>query len=337
MRIVTQGNEVGWQTVFDGLNEVAKKIYFILFDRFSQQGFFDCFAKEEMKLEDLEKSFGIDPTRTHRFRVALQGLRALGVLEIKGSMVKVLKTERPDEPVNDELYITAFSPVMKDYLEIYNQDLLLSPAFALTFDGRQASLWEGLLNAPINTTSGDQAIEWVARPGARVLELAFGPCGTFPKLLEAIGEEGEIYGVDSSHYYVERAKEAFREEPRVKRLVEADINDGLSYFEEDMFDGVMFMGTLQFVKDPPRLFNEFKRIIKRRGKLALGAFHTNKPCFSNPALHLHMNMFDPPAFEYPVQDVQRWLQAAGFETNITVEFGSYCSLYAEHLPEIAFD
>jgi len=337
MRIVTQGNEVGWQTVFDGLNEVAKRIYFILFDRFNQQGFFDCFEKEEMKLEDLENSFGVDPTRTHRFRVALQGLRALGVLEIEGSMVKVLKTERPDEPVNDELYMTAFSPIMKDYLEIYNQDLLLNPGFALTFDGQQASLWEGLLNAPINTTSGDLAIEWVGRPGARVLELAFGPCGTFPKLLEVIGEHGQIHGVDNSHYYVERAKHEFRDEPRVKSLVEADINDGLSCFDDNLFDGVMFMGTLQFVKHPPALFNEFKRIIKRRGKLALGAFHTNKPCFSNPALHLHMNMFDPPAFEYPVHDVKTWLQEAGFETNITVEFGSYCSLYAENLPEIAFD
>ena len=119
--------------------------------------------------------------------------------------------------------------------------------------------------------------------------------------------------------------------------MEADINDGLSYFEDNMFDGVMFMGTLQFVKEPPALFEEFNRIIRKRGKLVLGAFHTNKPCFSNPALHLHMNMFDPPAFEYPVRDVQTWLQERGFETNITVEFGSYCSLYAEKLPEIAFD
>jgi len=194
MRIVTQGNKVGWQTVFDGLNEVSKKIYFILFDRFKEQGFFDCFKNQEMTVEDLEKGFGVAPERSHRFRVALQGLRALGVLEIRGARVKVLKTERPDEPVNDDLYLTVFSPVMKDYLEIYNKDLLLDPAFSLTFDGQQAALWEGLLNAPINTVSGDQAIEWVGRPGARVLELAFGPCGTFPMLLEAIGEGGRSTG-----------------------------------------------------------------------------------------------------------------------------------------------
>jgi ubiquinone/menaquinone biosynthesis C-methylase UbiE len=337
MRIVTKGDEVGWKTVFDGLNEVSKKIYFILFDRFKQRGLFDCFEKGEVTLENLEKRFGVHPARTHRFRVALQGLRALGVLEIEGSTAKVLRKERPDEPVDDELFYKVFSPVMKDYLEIYHRDLYLDPGFSLTFDGQQALLWEGLLKAPINTLSGDQGIEWVGRPGAKVLELAFGPCGTFPKLLEAIGKQGEIHGVDSSHYYVERAKREFRDEPRVKRLVEGDVNDGLSAFEDGLFDGVMFMGTLQFVKDPPALFDEFRRIIKRRGKLVLGAFHTNKPCFSNPALHLHMNMFDPPAFEYPVRDVQTWLQKAGFETNITVEFGSYCSLYAEHLPEIAFD
>ena len=48
-------------------------------------------------------------------------------------------------------------------------------------------------------------------------------------------------------------------------------------------------------------------------------------------------LFDPPALEYPVESVKTWLQESGFETNITVEFGSYCSLYAEHFPAVLYE
>jgi ubiquinone/menaquinone biosynthesis C-methylase UbiE len=324
----------GWSVVVDGLNEASKKVYFTIFDRFKEQGFFECLSNQAISKADLGERFKVPSAVRHRFEVALQGLRAIGVLEIVGERVRLLQSNRAHDEIRDEQIDSAFGPAFWEYLKIYKEDRLLDPGFSLTFEGEQAPLWEGLLNAPINTVGGDQAVEWISRPGARVLELAFGPGGTIRQLSEKVGDKGEIYGVDISHYYVKRAEDEFRDRPNVVRLIEADINEGLSYLEDDAFDGAMFMGALQFVKDPPALFRELERITRTRGKLVLGAFHTTKPCFSNPALHLHMNLFSPPALEYSVDRVKDWLWQVGFETNITVEFGSYCSLYAEKMPEV---
>jgi len=337
MRVGRGGEPVGWSTVIDGLNEVSRKIYFILFDRLKAQGLFDCLEGGELTVEELQRRFGASTRVSHRFAVVLQALRAIGVVDVDGGRVRARKSDRTKGPVDDHLIATVFGPSIGSYLDIYRGDRVLDPAFSLTFAGEQALLWEGLLNAPINTVGGDQAVQWIGRPGARLLELAFGPGRMMRQLVELAGETGEIYGVESSHHYMERAREEFRGSPTVVQLLEADVNEGLPYFGDAMFDGAMFMGALQFVKDPPSLFRELGRITRLGGRLVLGAFHTNKPCFANPALHLHMNLFSPPAFEYPVSDVKGWLWDAGFETNIAVEFGSYCSLYAQKMPDVLDD
>ena len=329
------GEVPGWTTVIDGLNEVSRKIYDLIFERFVANGFADCLADGPLSFEELAGRFGVDPAVHHRFRVALGGLRAIGAVALDGDRVTLLRATPDPVEVEDELIATVFGPTMLGgYLEIYARDQLLNPDFALTFEGEQSVLWEGLLNAPVNTVGSDQAIRWIGRPGARVLELAFGPGSTIPKLLDVVGDAGSVAGVDASAFYVEQARARFADDPRVGDLVELDINRGLDRFPDGSFDGVMFMGALQFIESPAILFAELARIVTARGKLVLGAFHTTKPCFSNPALHLHMNLFDPPAFEFPVADVQRWLHDVGFETNITVEFGSYCTLYAERLPDV---
>ncbi len=333
MRVGGNEGEVGWATVIDGLNEVSRKIYFLLLEHLRDLGLFDELDSSEAMVTALRERLGVPAEVEHRFVVALRGLRAIGVLELDEEKVRRCHVEPEPRPIDEGLISTVFGPAIGAYLKIYQERRLFDPGFALTFAGEQSALWEGLLNAPINTVGGDQAVTWIGKAGGRVLELAFGPGRTIPQLLERIGEGGELEGVDSSRYYVERARELYREISSV-RLREADINEGLSYFENAVFDGVMFMGALQFVKDPPTLLRELGRILRLRGKLVLGAFHTDKPCFANPALHLHMNLFDPPAFEYPVEKVKRWLWEAGFETNICVEFGSYCSLYAEKLPDV---
>jgi len=325
---------MGWSTVIDGLNEVSRKIYFILFDHLKAQGLFDCLAGGELTVEELQTRLGASSEVSHRFAVVLQGLRAIGAVVVEGGRVRARRSDRSQEPVDDELISAVFGPSIGSYLDIYRRDRVLDPAFSLTFAGEQALLWEGLLNAPINTVGGDQAVQWIARPGARILELAFGPGRMMRQLIELVGETGEIYGLESSHHYVERAREEFRRSPTVVQLLEADVNEGLPDFADVMFEGAMFMGALQFVKDPPSLFRQLGRITGVGGRLVLGAFHTNKPCFANPALHLHMNLFSPPAFEYAVGDVKGWLWDAGFETNIAVEFGSYCSLYAQKMPDV---
>ena len=325
--------EVGWATVIDGLNEVSRKIYFLLLEHSRALGLFDDFDAGETTVSALRERLGVPVEVEHRFRVALRGLRAIGVLELEGEKLRLCHVEPESGPIDDGLISAVFGPAIGAYLKIYHERRLFDPGFALTFAGEQSALWEGLLNAPINTVGGDQAVTWIGKPGGRVLELAFGPGRTIRQLVERIGEGGEVEGVDSSRYYVERARDTYRESPSV-HLREADVNEGLTYFENSAFDGVMFMGALQFVKDPPSLFHELSRVLRLRGKLVLGAFHTDKPCFANPALHMHMNLFDPPAFEYPVERVKHWLWEAGFETNISVEFGSYCSLYAEKMPEV---
>lgn len=323
-----------WQRVFDGLNETATQLYLVLHERLRDRGLFEVLGESWMDFSELRERVGLDAGVAHRFRLAMDALRNLGSLELQGDRARVRTSKTPEVELDEDLIGWAFGPLLESYLQMYRADIVFDPSFALAFNEGMDEIWDGLLNAPINLLPRDLAVEWISSPGARVLDLGFGTPQTLRQLAEEVGGDGQVCGLDVSAHFVRRAKQELADLGAIDRIVCADINDGLGRFEDESFDGVMFMGALHFVHDPDALFRELARVMKRRTRLAVGMFFIDKPCYAGPALQLHRSFFDPPGALRSEREVVDGLLRSGFDLNMSILLGSYCSLYLELCPQV---
>jgi SAM-dependent methyltransferase len=324
-----------WKRVFDGVNETATQVYLILDERLGERGLFDVLGESSMELSELRERLGIDRAVDHRFRLAIEALRNLGSLELEGDQVRVRPAHAPYVEPDEDVIRWAFGPLLDTYLEMYRADVVFDPGFALAFDAGMDEIWDGLLNAPINLLPRDLAVNWVSEPGARVLDLGFGTPQTLRQLADEVGEGGHVCGLDVSDHFVRRATKELADVGTIDEIVCADINAGLGRFGDESHDGVMFMGALHFVHDPDALFRDLARIMKHGTRLAVGMFFIDKPCYAGPALQLHRSFFDPPGVLRSEQEIVEGLARAGFDLNLSIHLGSYCSLYLERSPHAA--
>lgn len=323
-----------WKRLFDGVNETATQLYLILDQRMRDRRLYKILGDSWMDLTELRARLGFDPGVAHRFLLAMEALRNLGLLELRGDRARVRTSRRPEIDLDEELIVWTFGPLLGAYLELYRTDTVFDPSFALAFDEGMDEIWDGLLNAPINLLPRNLAVEWVSRPGARVLDLGFGTPHTLRQLAEEVGEDGRVCGVDVSAHFVQRAKTELADVEAIEQIVCADVNDGLGLFEDESFDGAMFMGALHFVHDPDALFRELARIMRRRTRLAVGTFFIDKPCYAGPGLQLHRSFFDPPGVLRSEKEVVDALWRSGFELNMSMHLGSYCTLYLEQRSQV---
>lgn len=321
-----------WKRLFAGVNETATRLYLIIEERMRARGLYDVLGDSWMPLDELRDRLGLDAAIDHRFQLAMEALRNIGTLELDGDRARVRSSRRPEADVDDELVAWTFGPLLDAYLEMYRSDTVFDPAFALAFDEGMDAIWDGLLNAPINLLPRDLAVEWIAAPGARVLDLGFGTPHTLRQLANDVGDEGAVYGIDISQHFVDRARDELDGVRAIEAIVQGDINDGLDALEDDSFDGVMFMGALHFIHDPQALFDDLARIMKRHTRLVIGTFFIDKPCYAAPGLQLHRSFFDPPGVVRSEAEVADALWRSGFELHMSMYLGSYCTLYLEQRP-----
>jgi SAM-dependent methyltransferase len=96
-------------------------------------------------------------------------------------------------------------------------------------------------------------------PGGRVLEVGCGLGDDARRLLQLVGEEGSVVGLDSS---AELLKEARANNPGV------DWRDGDAHelsFPDQSFDAVRTERTLQHVETPERVLGEMVRVVRPGG------------------------------------------------------------------------
>lgn len=321
-----------WKEVFDGLNDTATQLYLVIDERLRERGLYEVLATSSLELEELRERLDIDAGVALRFRLCVESLRNLGTLGFDGRRVSARTTEEPEVEADRELVIWAFGPLIDAYLEIYRNGSILDPGFVLGFDEDMDAIWDGLFNAPINLVPRDAAVDWIARPDAHVLDLGFGTPDTMRQLSAAVGDGGGVYGVDSSEHFVRRAEAELDGVGPVKQITHADLNRGLGMFEDDSFDGAMFMGALQFIRDPSALFAELRRVLKPGTPLAIGTFFVDTPVYSSPGLQLHGTFFDPPVIVRSEEEVVEALRSAGFELNMTFHISCFTSLYLRRVP-----
>jgi len=95
--------------------------------------------------------------------------------------------------------------------------------------------------------------------GALALDLGIGT-GLFTQILKEKGYK--VIGIDISLEMLKIAKE------RGFEVIKGDLNDPLP-FEDEFFDFVFSMTSIEFLKDPRKLFSETKRVLKKNGKFLL--------------------------------------------------------------------
>lgn len=106
-----------------------------------------------------------------------------------------------------------------------------------------------------------RAIESLIENGENKLALDLGiGTGLFTQILREKGFR--VIGVDISEEMLKIARK------RGFEVIKHDLNDPLP-FENDSFDFVFSMTSIEFLKDPKPLFNETKRVLKKDGKFLL--------------------------------------------------------------------
>ena len=128
----------------------------------------------------------------------------------------------------------------------------------------------GLIMARMNEECG----VWVADlleigPNGRVLEVGFGP-GVIIQHLSRLASAGYVAGVDPSREMVEqaRARNATAIQSGRVDLRQGSVED-LS-FDDDSFDNVLAINSMQVWPDAVASLREVRRVLKSGGRVALG-------------------------------------------------------------------
>jgi ubiquinone/menaquinone biosynthesis C-methylase UbiE len=107
-------------------------------------------------------------------------------------------------------------------------------------------------------------------PGQSSADVGFGGGVGLRPLLDRVGPEGHVYGIDVSETMVSRARRAFRADVASGRLTlqagdltELPLADG-------SLDAVITVNTVYFVRDVERALAEIVRVLRPSGRVVIG-------------------------------------------------------------------
>jgi len=142
---------------------------------------------------------------------------------------------------------------------------------------RSAAWYDALSAEPIYRAGRNRAIPALhLQEGSRVLDVGCGTGLNFPLLLEAVGESGQVVGVDHSPEMLEVARrKTVRRPPGNVVLVEADAEqlDRLAVSGSDgpgpPFDAVLFTYSLSLMGDWESAWHRASSLVRPGGRAAV--------------------------------------------------------------------
>ncbi len=153
-----------------------------------------------------------------------------------------------------------------------------------------------------------------AAPGDRILDVGSGPGFYVAELLEQVGSEGSVVGLDSSQTMLALAAHR-REGHDNVAFHEADATS--LPVEDASFDAVLSVQVLEYVADVPAALAEMHRALRAGGRLvvwdvdwATVSLHTTDPARTERILRSWDGHLAHPSLP---QTLTSQLQAAGFE------------------------
>ena len=105
-----------------------------------------------------------------------------------------------------------------------------------------------------------------ARPGERILDAGCGPGFYVAEILEQVGTDGFVVGVDLSEPMLELAKHRVGDAPnaRFEQASAAKLP-----FDDGGFDAVVSVQVLEYVEDVPAALSELRRVLRPGGRLVI--------------------------------------------------------------------
>lgn len=114
--------------------------------------------------------------------------------------------------------------------------------------------------------------------GERLLDIGCGTGETLVELARAVGDSGEVFGIDISPAMVSCAREKL-ERRGVKNRTNVVIGDASRLpFDTSVFDGIFLSFTLELFDTPeiPVVLHECKRVLKPKGRCCVVALSRKK-------------------------------------------------------------
>ncbi len=100
-------------------------------------------------------------------------------------------------------------------------------------------------------------------------------CGTGNFSLKLAGRCAKVIGVDISDAMLQVAQNKIKNQTDHTEFRKMDAHH--LEFEDNSFDSVLSMATIEFVEDPQQVFDEMFRVVKPGGHIVIGAIHRNSP------------------------------------------------------------
>jgi len=108
------------------------------------------------------------------------------------------------------------------------------------------------------------------QPGAVAADFGFGGGAGLALLLERVGPNGQVHGVDLSPTMVNQAAGRYRGEVASGRLHLHPGSITQLPLEDGSIDGAITINTIYFISDLDRAFAELARVIARTGRVVVG-------------------------------------------------------------------
>ena len=108
------------------------------------------------------------------------------------------------------------------------------------------------------------------KPGATAADLGFGGGVGLAMLLERVGPQGHVLGVDISPTMVRRASGRFKQDVAEGRMQLQSGSITELPLKDASVDGAITINTIYFIADADRAFSELSRIITNSGRVVVG-------------------------------------------------------------------
>ncbi len=259
-------------------------------------------------LEELAGDLAIQPHRKPLLRLFLRALVRYGTLEQDGDHLATLSYEGADDFDADLIRQATGEESLSSLLHGDSYagitDMLYSDSNALgsAFVGANQSLWDEFLQTPFYGYFRARAVDAIAQPGARVIDLAAGPGFGLRELAERVGPDGGVVGVEISRDFVAEAVKRLEDLDQV-RVVQANLDIGLSFLQADYFDGAMLIGAYHFLEQRETFLDSVARVLRVGGTLVLGYVYTERGSYDQELMDLRLSLREPLALSTGEQEL----------------------------------
>ena len=158
-----------------------------------------------------------------------------------------------------------------------------------------------------------RAMEALApQPGEKILDLCSGTGRVASWITQAVGEEGEVVGMDLSKNMLEFSKERYGELKRVVFL-HKDVTKPWDY--QNYFDGIITSYAIHELPEKKRLSTlEYSyQALKEKGKIVIADFNPQGSGFTKTMLLAFFKLFERDNLNFFSFDQNEMLRKAGFK------------------------